>query len=269
MVRQQRSSSQYLDVADGEERLWVKRDSGGHAAVLSAGAGWEARRAAGLGVRRPATIPRARAAEKGPKGNSYHFNAMTAEPKTNCTHCGLSILVSTANRTGGYCMPHEALGWSFDKKVGGTILHRATIDSTSVPADVDKKLMNDWDRLVRLSRPGDLMIHFSTCPASADEPSYVESGYVIERNGVWIDGFVAREANNREYFRDTEEPINLETFQSYLPKVWLEWTSIYQEGDDLIHFRTSPHSWNSLCGREGYAIKRQGIYVVSIITVLN
>ena len=74
---------------------------GGHAAVLSAGMGWEARRAAGLGVR-PET-----AAEATGRPPGFHWGRFTVAIHwrlSNC--CGAENDVALAERVAGWGLPY-------------------------------------------------------------------------------------------------------------------------------------------------------------------
>lgn len=42
-----------------------------------------------------------------------------------------------------------------------------------------------------------------------------------------------------------------------------------QDGDEIYYFRTSSITWKNLCGREGYAIYRNGKEIDSIIFNMN
>jgi len=42
-----------------------------------------------------------------------------------------------------------------------------------------------------------------------------------------------------------------------------------QPGDVINHYRTAPHTWAMLCGREGYELKRGDETLASVCTCLN
>lgn len=52
-------------------------------------------------------------------------------------------------------------------------------------------------------------------------------------------------------------------------KRWEEFKSRIQDGDKIYYFRTSSITWKNLCGREGYAIYRNGKEIDSIIFNMN
>lgn len=52
-------------------------------------------------------------------------------------------------------------------------------------------------------------------------------------------------------------------------KSWEEFKSSIQDGDKIYYFSTSSITWKNLCGREGYAIYRNGKAINSIIFKMN
>ena len=52
-------------------------------------------------------------------------------------------------------------------------------------------------------------------------------------------------------------------------KSWEEFKSSIQDGDKIYYFSTSSITWKNLCGREGYAIYRNGKEINSIIFKMN
>ncbi|MBK7260266.1 MAG: hypothetical protein IPI01_21175 [Ignavibacteriae bacterium] len=95
---------------------------------------------------------------------------------------------------------------------------------------------------------GDKLIHFSTKPASASEKSYITSGYAIERDGQWIDGIVVEFGVNEDFYEDVEMQISPDVFAAEHPDLWEKFRSSFNEGDTIVHFKTSPWSWRILVG---------------------
>lgn len=50
---------------------------------------------------------------------------------------------------------------------------------------------------------------------------------------------------------------------------WLEVKAKYQPGDQFVHFRSGNSSWRVMCGREGYALVRDGIPIGCVVTVMS
>ena len=50
---------------------------------------------------------------------------------------------------------------------------------------------------------------------------------------------------------------------------YLKFKEKYQDGDIVVYFKSPLYTWHSLCGREGFAIIRDGIIIDKMITMLN
>lgn len=49
----------------------------------------------------------------------------------------------------------------------------------------------------------------------------------------------------------------------------LKFLRLYKDGDQFWKFRSPSWTWEKLCGREGYAIKRKGQVISSIVTIIS
>ena len=50
---------------------------------------------------------------------------------------------------------------------------------------------------------------------------------------------------------------------------WKNFKSNIQDGDKIYYFRSPSWTWESLCGRAGYSIYRNGEEIDSITTIMN
>lgn len=196
-----------------------------------------------------------------------------SEKKTKCKKCGVEILLTTALSTNGYCMPHSYLGIQFKEKIGGIIASMHEVSPKGIyPVAVklpEFGLETDWDQLIQQMVSGDKLLEFHTLPSSPEQSKYAATGYAIDRNGTWLDGIVTEWMDNKAYYEDIEEAIEIDTLSDENPEILSLFKGKLMKGDIIVHFRTSPMSWDSLCGREGFAIKRKGKYRDSVVTILN
>lgn len=196
-----------------------------------------------------------------------------SEKKTKCKKCGVEILLTTAQTTNGYCMPHSYLGLSFKEKIGGIIESILEVSPKGIyPVAVklpEIGLETNWNKLIQQMISGDKLLEFHTLPSSPYQSKYAVTGYAIDRNGTWIDGIVTEWLDNNAFYVDIEETIEIDTLSVEKPKIMSLFKDKLKKGDIIVHFKTSPMSWFNLCGREGFAIKRNGKYIESVVTILN
>lgn len=196
-----------------------------------------------------------------------------SEKKTKCKKCGVEILLTTAQSTNGYCMPHSDLGLPFKEKIEGIVesVHEVRPKGLN-PVAVklpELGLETDWDQLIQQMVLGDKLLEFHTLPSYPEQSTYAATGYAIERNGTWLDGIVTEWMDNKAYYEDIEETIEIDTLADENPEILSLFKKKLRKGDIIVHFKTSPMSWDSLCGREGFAIKRKGKYIESVVIILN
>lgn len=133
-----------------------------------------------------------------------------SEEKTKCKHCGAAILVMTAERTGGYCMPHRYLGFSFEDRAPACLnlgnkvtLAFAREEFTRTRALRDDP--RDGDSEERLAiftaafQPGDTVQEFVGEPRDDVLPFYPSRGFVVVRRGAIIQGVVIESKLNPDY----------------------------------------------------------------------
>jgi len=182
------------------------------------------------------------------------------ELKTQCMYCKVEILVATAERTNGYCMPHAHMGRPFKERISGIIVSVEEVGAGASPELTD---------LIKSMQSTDKLIRFRTLPSSPHQSIYAAMGYAIVRDGEWLDGIIVEWGANPEYDMDVEEILSIEEFVRQEPEILERFKPAYRKGDTLLYFRTSPASWEALRGREGFAIVRKGERVKWVYTCIN
>lgn len=189
--------------------------------------------------------------------------------KVPCRFCGSLILPATAQRTGGFCMPHSNHAAVFLDTLGG----KAEFDEPIPQKLAFQELLSKETRLAlgvlfSIMQPEDELKMFSVKPQGENQ-LIAERGIAIFRNGQCITGFVAKWASNPGFDQDHEEVCEKDEIATAFGDEWHKIEKKIPEGSIFVRFRTSQRSWMSLCGRAGYAVKYNGEYLWHIVTVLN
>jgi hypothetical protein len=124
------------------------------------------------------------------------------EPKVNCKFCGVSFLAITAERTGGFCMPHYRMGMPFIKRIGTTIVRGEPSDLETARREFQSEIPSEayelhrqllywhWQRFEDAVKPGDTLRRFTSYPRDLGCYVYAKRGFICERNGEIIEGVV-------------------------------------------------------------------------------
>ena len=73
-----------------------------------------------------------------------------------------------------------------------------------------------------------------------------------------MDGVVTEWESNHEYCMDLEKIVTDEELSEARPSIMEEFRPLMVDGDTIVYFKTAPESCANFCGREGYAIARNG-----------
>ena len=141
-----------------------------------------------------------------------------SETKTACRKCGAAILVMTAKRTGGYCMPHRHLGFSFPDRIGSRIELGGEVGFQEVRDEFHRTFalraeVRDGDSKERFKvfeaavREGGKIHSFSGRPRDNYHSIYPSRGFVLVRDGVIVAGIVIETAINHESVRQEAESL--------------------------------------------------------------
>jgi hypothetical protein len=180
------------------------------------------------------------------------------EPKTTCKFCGCVILQATANRTNGYCAPHTFYGLPYLERIKCKINHYEIVnpqnlDFTEIPENKREALTS----LISEMKEGDKLCRFTSLPENDWTQYYIELGYAILRDTIWIDGVDIIKKSNEYYYKAKVNFLHFEEFLRYHPEeYWDDLLARHKPGDQFIYVFSSPYSWHHLWGREEIVIIR-------------
>jgi len=210
------------------------------------------------------------------------------EKKTTCKFCGVQILQQTADRTNGYCKPHEKHGIPFLERIPGVISSSKSIDFSSIDPKNYSRYHEELltlliERLKReqlASADEFKFIEFNTKSDSEEPMTTVSLGYAIVKypsdkgDGAtieWIDGVVVEYDYPPSFYEDVIKEISLiDYLKSYVSANEIEnFVKNYQYGDKFQHFRSSQHSWMNFFGREYIYWERNGKVISLDLIMMN
>lgn len=166
-------------------------------------------------------------------------------------------------------MPHSAFGAPFLNTIGG----KPRFGEPLLQSEVEKRLDAEHTRLAlrllfSLMQPRDTLKLFTVEP-DASVQRFASRGIALCRGTQCVTGIVTQWASNPGYQRDVEEHCDEAEIAEAFGEQWSEIKDAIPAGAQFVRFRSSPMSWQHLCGRAGYAIKVAGNYSWTIVTALN
>lgn len=149
---------------------------------------------------------------------SVSMKNSVSEPKTTCKRCGAEILLMTAERTGGYCMPHRYLGLRFVDRIGSKMELGDEVSFDTARDEFERSFSKrtderDGDSKERFRvfatevQEGGAIRRFSGQPRDIDQPIYPCRGFALVREGTVVGGVVTKTAINHASIRDEAEAL--------------------------------------------------------------